>query len=300
VQNQTGVITTGGSRHLMGRFLQNTYGEIEQTRTLASRFDIGENYFQTLGFELVDGRLFDAQRATDIDQAVMVNETLVNQFGWSSIEGKSITFESQDSVVACQVIGVVRDFYPNGIDMRLLPAVLRLAPEDRYQFLSIKCDENNSAVIATHVQDSWKRLFPDRPYTGFWQVETMADAQETNNSIKLVFLYVAIMVIIISSMGLFALVSLNINRRVKEIGIRKVLGATMSNIGLLIAREFIWLIAIGSILASVLGYFLMDSLLRSVWTYYCDFGITPFVLAALFVLGVAVFTVGFQVPRSVR
>ncbi|MCP4707170.1 MAG: hypothetical protein GY869_00980, partial [Planctomycetes bacterium] len=183
VQNLTGVIATGGSRHLMGRSLQNAYVEIEQTRTLVSRFDVGDNYFEALGFELVDGRMFDAQRTTDIDQAVIVNETLVNQFGWSSALGKSVTFEYQDSVEDCQVVGVVRDFYPNGVDMRLLPAVLRLAPYERYRFLSIKCDKDNAGVMATNVEDSWKRLFPDRPYTGFWQVETLADEQQTNNSI---------------------------------------------------------------------------------------------------------------------
>jgi ABC-type antimicrobial peptide transport system permease subunit len=99
-------------------------------------------------------------------------------------------------------------------------------------------------------------------------------------------------------MGLFALVSLNINKRTKEIGIRKVLGASVYNIAVLITREFLILVSIGSVLAAVLGYFLVDILLSSIWAYYCDFGVMPYFLAVVIIFVVSMLSVGIRVHTA--
>jgi ABC-type antimicrobial peptide transport system permease subunit len=149
--------------------------------------------------------------------------------------------------------------------------------------------------VSAYLQDVWKELFPQQPYRGFYHDDIIAGDAQVTDSIRTVFLYIAIMVVIISGMGLFALVSLSIARRTKELGIRKVLGASVINIGFLITREFIILMAIGSLIAAALGYFLVDSLMSSIWTYYVDFGVTPFVFSAVVVLVIAMLTVSFQV-----
>ena len=152
-------------------------------------------------------------------------------------------------------------------------------------------------TTALKASEEFTRLIPTRPYDGFWQDETLADEMRTNDAIRLVFLWIAGIVIIISGMGLFALVSLKIARRTKEFGIRKILGATMVNISYLISKELIIMITLGCLLASVMGYYLVDALCSSIWTYYVDFGVTPFVSSGLLVLCVAALTVGFQVYR---
>jgi ABC-type antimicrobial peptide transport system permease subunit len=291
------VLSISGTRHLMGRFWSDTEVEIDQKDIRLSLFQIGENHFETFGFKLVEGRPFDADLITDIDDAVIVNETLVRQFTWESAIGMPITFKYTDSSHVCQIVGVVRDFHPNGVESRVRPTAMRFVAPDRYRFVAIKCTEDSPDVVSAYVEQTWKQLFPHLPYDGFWHEETLFDSRQINESIRLVFLYIAWMVVIISGMGLFALVSLNIAKRTKEIGIRKVLGATISNISLLIGREFIWMIVIGGILASVLGYFMMDMFLSSIWTYYCDFSATPFILAAVLLFGVALLTVGLQVFR---
>ncbi len=295
IEDHPGITAIGGSRNLMGRSWYTIDVESEGLRTRANVFEIGENFAETIGFEFTDGRPFDSNLATDIDNAVIVNERFVEEFGLSSAVDKHVKFTFRDSLIENRIVGVVKDFFPFDVGVRVRPTLLRFAPYDRYQYLSIKCDPQNISAASSYVQETWKELFPNQPYDGFWQDETLAESRLVNQSIRVVFIYIAVMVLIISSMGLFALVSLNIAKRTKEIGIRKILGASMSNLCILIAKEFVLLILIGGALATVMGYFLVDSLLSSIWEYYTDFGVTPFVLATVMIFGVSVLTVSFRV-----
>lgn len=289
-----------GSRQLMGRLLNGVTTEFDGTESFALYFGIGEDYFEALGFTLLDGRVLDANKPADVNGAIMVNESLVRQNGWDTGVGKymKLRLRSADSTQEYRVVGVVRDFQPNGVMMEVTPTVLRLSTPDRYRFISVKCIPENEIAAAAYVGASWKRLFPHRAYDAFWQSETGAGDERINNAIKLTFLYIALVTAVISAMGLFALVSLNIARRTKEIGIRKVLGAGLAHIGSLIVKEFVILVTLGSVLASVAAYFLMDVFLSSIWTYYCDFGVEPFVLSAVFIFALAILTVGYKVVAA--
>ncbi|MCP4580708.1 MAG: FtsX-like permease family protein [candidate division Zixibacteria bacterium] len=297
VSDNPNIINIGATRHLMGHYIVYTDVEIEQRKTRVNLFDIGENYFETVGLELVEGRTFDSGRITDMSEAAIVNETLVKKFGWENALDKAITFQRSDSTAEYRIVGVVKDFHINGVESRLRPTVLRLASKDRLLNMPIKMGDDVTGT-ASRIETTWKKLFPHRPYEGFWLDDVLNGQRQVNRSIKLVFLYIAVMVIVISGMGLFALVSLNIARRTKELGIRKILGASISNISFIIIKEFILLIVIGGVLASVLAYFLLNSLMGSIWTYYCEFSLAPYALAAVIVLAVAILTVGFQTFKA--
>jgi len=298
VKDHPKILSVGGTEHLMGWSFAADDAIYEEERRRVHLFNVGENHFETMGFTLLEGRTFDSELAIDYEEAVIVNELLVEEFGWSSALDKYLTFEITDSTTEqCRVVGVVKNFYPNGVDSKLRPTVMRLVRPEAYTFLSVKSDPATTTEVAGFVQETFTRLIPTRPYDGFWQDETLADETLTNNAIRLVFLWIAGMVVIISGMGLFALVSLKIARRTKELGIRKILGATMMNISYLISRELLVMITLGCILASGLGYYLVDALCSSIWTYYTDFGVTPYLSSGLLVMGVAALTVGFQVYR---
>ncbi|UCC45434.1 MAG: ABC transporter permease [Candidatus Zixiibacteriota bacterium] len=296
LEGQPGVRAIGGSNSLMGRMWSAADIESGEIKERLRLFQIGEDFVETFGLQITQGRSFDPQLASDFDEAVIVNQTLVSEFGWTDPVGKHIKFITSDTEqVECRVIGVVNDFYPNGVWTRVRPTTMRLARPDDYYFLIARYDNDNRTAFASSIEDTWKRLFPHRPYNGFWHSETLEEEAQVNNSIRLVFLYIAVMVVIISAMGLFAIVSLNITRRTKEIGIRKILGASVRGISFLVVREFVLLILIGIVLASGLTYFLVDSLMASIFEYYCDFGIAPFVFGGLLVLVVALVTASYQV-----
>jgi len=295
VENHPDITSIGGSRHLMGRAWAASDIETENRKEVIWYMEIGENYFETAGFGLARGRSFDYDLKSEIENSAIVNETFLKEYGWNSYRDRRIKFIQEDSVTDCNVIGVVKDFYINGVATRLTPMALRLGPEERFRYMTLKFDPAKTTEVASYVQDTWKRLFPHLPYNGFYQDEIMAGDTNTNHSIRLVFIYIAVMAVAIAAMGLFALVSLNITKRIKEIGIRKVLGATVTNIGALISKELIFLFIVGSILASVLAYFMLDTMMASIWAYYVDFGIFPFVAAAVIAFLIGSLTVGYQV-----
>ncbi|UCC80456.1 MAG: ABC transporter permease [Candidatus Zixiibacteriota bacterium] len=295
IENHPDITGIGGSRHLMGRVWAGVDIETEKGKDVIWYMEIGENYFETAGFKLSEGRSFDYGLKTEINNSTIVNETFMEELGWTSHQDKRIKFIYEDSVKECNVIGVVRDFHINGVATRLTPIALRLGPEERYWHLSLKYKPDKLPEVSAYIQDTWKRLFPHLPYDARFQEEIMEDDTQTNRSIRLVFVYIAIMAVSIAAMGLFALVSLNITRRIKEIGIRKVLGATVANIGAIISKEFIILFLVGSILASVMAYFMLDTMMASIWAYYTDFGIFPFFVAAILAFIIGSLTVGYQV-----
>jgi hypothetical protein len=295
IENHPDITDIGGSRHLMGRAWAAIDIETEKGKDVIWYMEIGENYFETAGFKLSEGHKFDYALKTEIDNSTIVNETFMREYGWDSISNKRIKFIYEDSVKECNVIGVVKDFHINGVGTRLTPMALRLGPEERYWYLSLKYKPDKLQEVSAYIQDTWKRIFPHLPYRVFFQEEIMVDDTTTNHSIRLIFIYIAVMAVLIATMGLFALVSLNITKRIKEIGIRKVLGATVANIGALISREFVILFLIGTVLASVMAQFMLDTMMASIWAYYTDFGIFPFIIAAILAFLIGSLTVGYQV-----
>jgi putative ABC transport system permease protein len=297
LKDRPDVIHTGVTQTLMARFISTIYAEIEQETEVIGFNRHGEGFFETIGLELLEGRKINPDLISDRESSTLVNEKFVRDHGWNSALGKKvkINYDLNDEEKEYTIIGVVKDFYPNGINTELSPAIIIWAEPEYYEYFAVKYNGDDPAGFVADLQNSWKRLFPNLPFNGFWMDDSFTEQKQVNNSIKLVCIYIAVMVIIITSMGLYALVSLNIARRVKEIGIRKVLGASLSNIGMLISREYIILIIISSILATFLGHFLVNSLMDSIWAYYVPFSYIPFVLSAVLVFVVTALTVGLKI-----
>jgi putative ABC transport system permease protein len=298
LEHHPGVVQIGGAAHVVGQGFYNVDAETGEYKTRIFGADVGENYIETMGFEIIEGRSFDINLATDVDGAVVVNESLVREFGWESIENQRLRLAFTDSTLEYAVVGVVKDFLPFGIYTKVRPTLFRMKARDRYRYMVVRMSPGNTAEVSSFIETTWKERFPHRPYSGFWQDEVLAEPAQVNESIRLVFLYIAVLVIIISSMGLFALVSLNISRRTKEIGIRKTLGASVPHICYLIAKEFIMLMLIGGVIASALGYFMLNALMNSIWEYHIGFDAVPFLTALLLVFAVSVVTVGLKVVTA--
>jgi ABC-type antimicrobial peptide transport system permease subunit len=297
IENNPDIIRVAGSRHLIGSSWSSINIETEGAKAEVQAFAIGEHYFETLGLRLLDGRNFNEDFKTDVDQAALVNETWVKEFGWTSPLDKWIKVKTSDSEREYHVIGVVKDFHYNSVWGKIRPVMMQLTDMEDYRYLSAKFRSEDLKSMSQYLQGDWKQIFPDLPYDGFFQDEVQAGATQVNESIRLIFFYIALIAVFIAGMGLFALVSLNIAKRTKEIGIRKVLGATMVNIGKLISREFVILLIFAAFLAAAMGYYLVNALLASIWAYYVDFGAMPFVTAALLVFLLSILTVSSQVYR---
>jgi putative ABC transport system permease protein len=217
----------------------------------------GFDYLETLGLELVAGRDFDRAHSSDLENAVIVNETLVKELEWKDPIGKRI---DQFDFFKGQVIGVVKDFHFRSLHNKIEPLHIRMQPRFRNTTMILRIDGQNIVQTMGFLEDKWKEVVPNRPFEyqfldeGFGRL--YREDQRQNDLMKL---FSAICVLI-SLLGLLGLSSFNAIRRTKEIAIRKVHGATATNIVVILFKEIFVMIVIAS--AFILP---VSMILRNLW-----------------------------------
>jgi ABC-type antimicrobial peptide transport system permease subunit len=293
IEKNPSIVSVAGNRHQVGRNWYTRAIESAAQKSQANVMAIGADYLATMKLRLAAGRDFGQNLATDVDQSIIVNQKLATDFGWDVPLGQIVTLDS----VRYTVIGVVQDFHNDGVWNPISPTIFRLVKPEEFRFLTVRVRAENLAATNEFLRREWQRVAPEVSYEGYYQDEVMAEAISVTESIKTMFIYISVLAIVISMMGLFALVSLNIARRTKEIGIRKVLGARVLHIINLVNKEFVRLLIAAGLIASVSGYFAVKALIASIYAYHVGFSVTPFVLAAFAVFLIAVLTVGSQVLK---
>jgi len=263
-----------------------------------SAFDIGQGYFETMGLELISGRYFDQEfKESEREKAIMVNEKFLEDFNWDIEMALGQRLKMNDTI-DITVVGVFKDFYPYGFWAKVEPTILRLGNKGRMRMLVVEADIQNLKEVNEYLLSVWGELIPNSVYPGFFQEERLAESKDINKQIKKIFLFLAIVAVILSLVGLYTLVSLNIIKKTKEIGIRKVLGAPISKLTLLISRDFIIIILIASMFGSALGYYLSDMLMDSIWEIYMKPSIFSFIIPILFILVVSIITLSGKIYRA--
>ncbi|MGH7450501.1 MAG: FtsX-like permease family protein, partial [bacterium] len=295
IEKNPSIVSVAGNRHHVGRSWYTREIESAAQKSQANVMAIGPDYLATMKVRLTAGRDFSQNLATDVDQSIIVNQEMVREFGWidPEVSGQTVTLDS----VRYTVIGVVEDFHNDGVWNPIQPVIFRLVKPEGFRFLTVRVRAENLAATNEFLRREWQSVAPDMPYEGYYQNEVMAEAISVSENIKTMFIYISVLAIVISMMGLFALVSLNIARRTKEIGIRKVLGARVFHIINLVNKEFVRLLIAAGLIASVCGYFAVKALIESIYAYHVGFNMAPFVLAAFAVFLIAVLTVGSQVLK---
>jgi hypothetical protein len=218
--------------------------------------DVGDNYLQTMNMRVIAGREFIKDSETDRKESVLVSEEFVKQFRWADgAVGKRLIW--RDSI-PLYVIGVVKDIYTRALGRPVEPTLLRYTPRSDYRQLVVRTAPGKMAEVNQYMEEKWKTVFPNLLYNGQFIDNKMRETIETNNNVVIIFGFIGFFAAIMSGTGLFTLVSLHILKRTKEIGVRKVLGASFRNILRVICLEFLLII----LLASVIGGFV------TLWSTY--------------------------------
>ncbi|NUM68203.1 ABC transporter permease [candidate division KSB1 bacterium] len=293
VEQNPSIQSVSGTRHQVGYNQAGLLAESESKKHQVAVLSVGAEYLETMGMQLVQGRSFDPNLATDKDQALIVNEKMAADFNWSEPLGKQVTIDS----VRYTVIGVVKNFYNRSVWRPMQACALRLTDPEQFRYLVVRTDLHNVVAANEFLREIWQRLSPNVPYAGFYQDEVLAEAVQVNGSIKLLFIYISMAAIAIAVMGLFALSSLIIVKRTKEIGIRKVLGASVAHIVQLLNRQIVAVLVVASILAALGGYFSLEPLMSSIFAYHVNLQAWHFVLAGAIVFMIGLITVSSQVYR---
>lgn len=256
----------------------------------------GHDFLETFGIEMAEGRYFDINFRTDSTLAFVINESAAKALGWTDPIGRKITFGVNGSPDS-QVIGVIRDFNFDPLRNKVGPLVMKFAGAGTNVAVKMRAADHRSTIA--RIESIWKETIENRAFAYYFLDEALNQTYEAEEKLARVFSWFCGLAIFIASLGLFALASFSAERRLKEIGIRKVLGASEPGIVTMMFREFIVLILVSAVIASPLAYVFFNKWLDS-FAYRIDIGPLVFVLAVLFISVVALLTVGYHSIAAAR
>jgi putative ABC transport system permease protein len=257
-------------------------------------FRVDHDYVNVYNMKLVAGRNFRIDNAADSTMAFIVNEALTKSYGYSNpsdIIGKSIKYNDTNG----EIIGVVNDFNFHSLQHKVEPACIHLLGGD-FSRISIRIDGDIRKGLG-EVQYIWKKHFPTSVLQYAFYEDSLATSYRAESRFSGILLLFSLVSLAIACLGLFSLVSYAVERRTKEIGIRKVLGASASNILLMLSAEFLILVAVSSMLAIPLGYYFMNVWLTN-FAYHVSMNVFMFIAAVALVLIIAWGTVSLRTVRA--
>ena len=257
---------------------------------------VDEAYLQTLKIPLIQGRNFSPDFPSDSANSVLVNESFVKQAGWKNPVGQILNFWYRDNK-KYSVIGVVKDYHYQPLNQKIGPQVFTMKKDNNYGMVYIKIKPNSAATCLQTIQKTFKKLFPLSPYSYIFKNEQNFKSYEAEAKWKQIMLFGAILTIFISCIGLFGLSVLSAEKRTKEVGIRKALGASVKNVVTILSKDFLKLICIALIIAIPVAWLVANKWLQN-YPYRITLSWGLFAFAAILVIMIALITVSFQAIRA--
>jgi putative ABC transport system permease protein len=269
----------------------------EGKRVWSTPVDYG--YLETMGFTLLRGRSFSPRFPGDTARSIIVNEAVLKQFGIPPDRaiGYTLHAEWRDSLYRYDIVGVVKNFHFKSLHRPIEPYLFYLSADPRFNYLIANVDAGRLGEVLPFMANRWKAVRPDEPFEYSFLDEDFGKnyrAEEKGASLVRVFTVTAIL---ISCLGLFGLAAFATQQRTKEIGIRKVLGASVPSLVALLSGEFLRLVAVAILVASPVAWYAMNRWLED-FAYRIEVPWWVFGATGLLALGIAFFTVSFQAVKA--
>ncbi len=256
-------------------------------------WNVDYDYVPTLGMELLKGRNFSKQFGTD-SSGIIINETAAKVLGFDDPIGKRV-YSIEDERSFYHIVGVVKNFHFESMRQNVGPLCMRLGVSSWAMAFKVKTSDMPGLI--SQIKDKWKAIAPEMPFNYSFLDERFDEMYRAEQRVGKVAVTFAIITIVIACLGLFGLVTYMAEQRTKEVGIRKVLGASVLGIVSLLTIDFIRLIVLALLIASPIAYLLMNSWLQD-FTYRINLEWWFFVLAGLVTLAVAMLTVSYQAIKA--
>ena len=269
-------------------------GFTEQQAQLMEIFWIDHDFFPTLRMNIFQGRNFSPDFGTDATSAVIVNQTAARRYGWENPIGKTIRAQSGEDMKwdTYVVVGVVEDFHRTSLHSVIAPQLIGNDPA-RFDEIVIRISEANPDTTLGLLEEKWKDIYPQLPFDFFF-LDTLIESQYgTEERLSDILSSFSVFAILIACLGLFGIASFAAEQRTKEIGIRKVLGASVPGVVTLLSRDFLKLIAIANLVSWPLAYFGMQKWLQN-FAYKTGINVWIFILTGILAMGIALLTVSYQ------
>jgi putative ABC transport system permease protein len=257
----------------------------------------GFGFMQVIDVPLVMGRYFDESIATDESRALIINRAMMDYLQWDDPIGKEFQPMYNDSLPRI-VVGVIEDYHYYSLHWKIEPAAYYIDYSDVH-VAGVRVRPGTLETSISFIEQVWDELFPEANFDYQLATDAARDQYDGLKRTNQVFGWFSILSIVISILGLWGVSSLNIDRRVKEIGVRKVLGGSVNQIMFLLQKDFLKLVLIAGIIAIPIGYFLTQNLLTQ-FAYRVNIRIWYYLGAILLAFVVASLTIGIKALRAAR
>ncbi|MEO6316108.1 MAG: ABC transporter permease [Chitinophagaceae bacterium] len=280
--------------------------EIESTGAAAKKsnkaniFQVDEDFIPAMQIKLISGRNFSPTLLTDKDRVVIVNETLVRDAGWKEAIGKRILLgkDSLNNPISYVIAGVVKDFNIYSLQHKIEPLILQLPPQAKDKDnVYVRISKKNIAAALSFIGALHKKYDPANPFQYNFLDQNFAKQYEAEKMQGTLLLIFAVLAISIACLGLFGLVTFTAEQRRKEIGVRKVLGSSVSGIVRLLAKDLLKLVMIAILIATPIAWFAMNTWLQG-FAYRVNISWWIFALAGMLAILIAFVTVSFKAIKA--
>lgn len=269
-------------------------------REFAATYEhIDENYLSVLQTQVIAGRNFSSKYPSDFSNSVLINETFAKKAGWNDPVGKTVDFMNLPGwgTRKITVIGLVKDCHFESLKEKIKPELFTMEPQLPLGRFIIRINPANIPATISALEKTYHKLFPDNPFQYSFRDDSLKKNYETESKWKQIISFAALVTIFISCIGLFGLAMLTTERRYKEIGIRKLLGASTSQLVQLITVDFVKLVFIAFFIAIPGGWFIANKWLQN-FAYRITLSWWIFAIAGMIALFIALATVSFHAIKA--
>jgi ABC-type antimicrobial peptide transport system permease subunit len=282
------VTGTAGTKNHIAFDYGHAVTEAEGIKKQTEYLEVGKNYLQTMNLKIAAGRTFDDVLQSDYSNAILVTEKFAAMYGWKPAQ--ALDKQVHIDTATYSVIGVLKDFHQGSLFEPTLPTVMTFAKEDNYHYLIIQAKTSDLATVYAAAETAWKKLFPLQPFNAFYQDQMTVESYRVCSSIAKIFSWLAIVAVLLSATGLFALLSLTVIKRMREIAVRKVVGAKPRDIFLLINKGYFYIILAGIALGCYIGWLMVKSLLDQIFKINSGIGTSTVIVSIVVMLVISFLT----------
>lgn len=296
IEQHPDVISTAAGQAAIGSgtYTTTVVKEGEEDELGVRIFRTDGNFIKTYGMEIIEGRDLNTNIASD-SNALIVNEAFVKQMGWEDPTNQQVQFNPQGPKFP--IIGVVKNFHYNPLTTSTVGPIAMFIWPRNFHNLSVRITGQNIPETLSYIESIWNNFESRFPFEYYFVDQWFNDNYKTQQQLFKTVSIFSLISILIACLGLYGLTSFTIEQRTKEIGIRKVFGASVSSIATMINKKFILLVGIGFLIASPFTYYLVDGWLQS-FAYRIPVYSWAFIVAGLLVVAIAVLSVSIQALRA--
>ncbi|MBI9053538.1 MAG: ABC transporter permease [Bacteroidales bacterium] len=258
---------------------------------------VDHDFVETLGITMLEGRDFQEDMPSDTMRGVVINETMAKRLNWDKPMGKKVQMQRRDGtdIIMATVVGVMQDYHQTGMYNEIETLMLLYRVNNRVVYA--KLSEENVQGTIRYIEDQWNEIFPDHPFEYSFVSDRFSEQFGADEKRGFIFTLFTVLAILIACLGLFGLASYTVEQRKKEIGIRKVVGASEGTVVKLISKEFIILVSIAIVIAFPLTYYFMSDWLQN-FVFRTNLGLFVFILAGLITIAITFITISYQAWKA--